>query len=181
MDKRDSKTNRSAIIAAFSVIAILAIGYFYISPNIGALKTLNIQVDAKIAEITKYNDNVSALNVLKSQLAQISDQLNKLGLAVPSNDDMPDALTQIESMANNSGLKVNSIQPGKESTGIVPITVNLKGDYIGLANFITKLEKNIRPANIKSINIASASGENNLLNITMNMNMLKSGGASEQK
>jgi Tfp pilus assembly protein PilO len=179
-NKSDKKSNSAAIIASICVIGIIAIGYFYIYPNVDSLKKINTDVEAKIAEISKYQDNISALNILKNQYSQISTQLSKLGLAVPADADMPDLLTQVEYMANSSGMKLNSIQPGKETAkGVVPVTINLKGDFTGLNNFVTMLEKNIRPAGIKTINITSVSGEESLLNITLNIDMLKSGGTSE--
>lgn len=179
-NKPDKKNNSAAIIASISVIGIIAIGYFYIYPNIDGLKQLNTQVEAKISEISKYQDNISALNILKNQYSQISGQISKLGLAIPADADMPNLLTQVEYMANSSGMKLNSIQPGKETAkGVVPVTINLKGDFTGLNNFVTMLEKNIRPANIKTINIASVSNEESLLNITLSIDMLKLGGTSD--
>jgi len=180
MDQK-SKSNSAMLITLVCVIAIAGVGYFVINPGITGLKDASIKLDAKTKEAADLSDKITTLNSLQSQFTQATDTVKKLGLAIPSTDQMPEIMVQIETMASESGLRVNSIQPAKvtaagEQTAqsSVPVTVSLQGDYPGLYAFLTKMEKDIRPMNIKSINIASATKEeSSVVNFTLNLEILK--------
>ena len=181
MDQK-SKSSSAMFITLACVIVIGGVGYFVINPGISGLKDASVKLDAKAKEVTELNDKITTLKSLQSQFTQASDTVEKLQLAIPSTDQMPEIMVQIETMASESGLRVNSIQPAKETTAgnvaeskaSVPVTVSLQGDYPGLYTFLTKMEKDIRPMNVKSINIATATKEEtSVVNFTLNLEILK--------
>lgn len=177
MDKINKKNNQSSTIILISILVIAAVAYFFINSYISQIKDLNIKLSARSDEITQMQSKIDALNSLKNDFSQNSDKAKKLGLALPSGDQIPEVLVQLETIANSSGLKVSSIMPAKENAkNALSLSLSLQGEYPGLVSFISSLEKNIRPVNIKTINLASVTKENqSSLNFTLGLELLKSG------
>ena len=175
MEKDTAKSNNPTIIALISFVFIIVIAYFFIYPYVGELKKASINLDAKTKEVTETKNKITTLKSMESKFSSSSDMVKKLGLAVPGSDQMPEILVQLETMASASGLKVSSVQPSKEAAkGVVPVTVTLQGDYKGFTSMLAKMETNIRPMNIKAINMAAApQKESALLNFTLNLEILK--------
>lgn len=178
MESQIKKKESSSGVVLLSILAIIVIAYFLIYPSITKIKDLNIKLGAKTEEISSMQDKITALGIMKSALLSQQTTANKLSLAVPSNDQMPELITELDSMANASGLKIGSILPSQESIKTATsISVGLKGDYSGLVRFLTLLENNIRPINVKTINLVSGTKDNaSILSFTLGLQALKTGG-----
>lgn len=182
MGSQAKKNNQSSNIILLGILIILAVAYFVINPSVGKIKDLNIKVNAKTIEVQKMQEKLDALELLKNKFNQSQEQVKKLGLAIPTENDMPEILVQLESMALKSGLKVNSIQPSKEGKkGVELINISMEGEYPPLVDFIDLTEKNIRLMTINSISLASAiQDEKTITNFTLELELLK-GESNEQK
>lgn len=181
MPNPSEKTDRTSMIVLVSVIIIGAVAYFLINPAISQIRSLNIKLSARGEEISQMEAKLATLNSLETQFNQVQDQVKKLGLAAPSNDQIAEILVQLETIASDSGLTLASVQPIKESNqAAVSVNANLQGNYSGLIDFIKASEKNIRPINIKSINLASATeGEGSIVDCSLGLEILKAGSSNE--
>lgn len=97
--------------------------------------------------------------------------------ALPSSYDFPGLTTSLETLLGGQGVKIDSIagtddevaQSANQSSVApqpvaIPFSTSVEGDYTGIQNVISALEKSIRPMQIQTLNITG--GQNKL---TMNM------------
>lgn len=169
----ENLNKQSGLIAILVLVIIIGLGYFYINPTVEDLRANKIKTEATKIEVKDLNEKKTALLSLETKMKNEVDKVNKLGLALPSNENIPELLTSIENIASKNSLRVNSVQPSKDSVNkeVVSLVVSLQGNYIGLKNFISDLEGNIRAANIKEVNIVSSDSN---LNFTINIQFIKS-------
>lgn len=183
MENSANQTNQSSVIILICVLIITSVAYFLINPTLAKIKDSNIKLSAKTNEINEMKTKISSLQTLATDFTSATDQVKKLGLALPTDSDTANVLVQLETMAISSGLQMNSIQPSTQAKkGVVNMTVSLQGEYTSLVNFITAMEKNLRPIDIKTINIASAKKENNVTtNFSLGLELLSSGTSGVSK
>lgn len=172
------KSNLSSIITLVCVLLIGVIAYFYLNPAISRLKDLNTKVAAKDKEINLLTDKINNLTQLQIKFNQNQAEVKELQLAAPSSDQVADILVELEAIGAKSGVKINSIQPSKDTqSSQVPVNVSVQGDYLALTNFVAATEKNIRPISIKSINLTSSAqaGGGVIINGNFSLNILRTG------
>ena len=181
MNSKVKKSDLSSTIILLCVLVILALAYFVINPVINKIKDLNIQISAKTTEVQALQNKFSALEQLKVKFSQSSEEVKKLGLAIPTANDMPEILTQLENMAQKNGLKVSTISPAKDSKkGVEALNIGLEGEYPSLVNFISQTEKNIRLIDIRSISLATAEKDGKTItSFTLGLEMLKAKDSNE--
>lgn len=161
MVKDNEKINTHSPFLPFIVAIIcLALGYFIISPKVTSLYELNTQIAAKQKDTANLQEKIDNLTNLKLKFEQSSDDVDLLKMVLASSDQQPEIINQLTAIASKSGMEIKAIKPyDMQVTGSTSIMVTLKGDYAGLIVFCSNLEKNIRPAAIKSVNLTSSKQE----------------------
>jgi len=175
MDKPTVRSNSQYVITVLCLIIIAAVAYYVINPFVSELKEVNIKLSAKNNQINQTQEKIIALQGLQTQFNAQKNLVSKMVVAAPVDAEMPEILVMIQNMAVASGLRVSAIQPTQTSVKtMVPVTVSLQGNYNSFTSFLTKLENNVRPMNIKTINLALAQKEGSSeINSTLNLEILK--------
>lgn len=175
MDKPAVRSNSQYVIMVLCLIIIAAVAYFVINPFVSELKEVNIKLSAKNNQIEETQEKITALQGLQTQFNAQKNLASKMEVAAPVDAEMPEILVMIQNMAVASGLRVSAIQPTQTSVKTMePVTVSLQGNYNSFTSFLTKLENNVRPMNIKTINLALAQKEGSSeINSTLNLEILK--------
>jgi Tfp pilus assembly protein PilO len=92
--------------------------------------------------------------------------------ALPSSYDFPGLTTSLEALLGNQGVKLTSIagtddevtqSANKSSTApqpvAMPFSIAVTGDYTGVQNTVSALERSIRPMQIQTLNISGSAGQ----------------------
>lgn len=158
MIKEEEKlATNSPLLPLLVAIFCFGLGYLVIYPKISELKNLNTQIAAVNKDSINLQEKTSNLKILQSKFARASSDVELLKVALPADEQMAEIIQQLQTLASKSGMLVKSIRP---SIGPVSdetlLAVSLEGTFSNLVTFSENLEKNVRPANIKSVNMASS-------------------------
>lgn len=153
----DSKNkNYWSLISFLTIIIAIAIGYFFIYPNIDQLKNLNIQIYARDKENQAMEVKIVDLRALKAAFDQNPQKVGKFDLAMPKNDAMPDLLVSLEEMSQKSALSMPTVANKSKSDGkYTSINIAFEGSYESLKMFLDDLENNIRLVAVSSISLST--------------------------
>jgi len=137
------------------------------------------KISAHKSDIGRAEEKLSSISTTEKSLAELSDLVNNLLIAVPDSVNAPDLITEIETIAAQSQVALPSITPpedidsgagasaggviGTTSNGSSGLTVNISiaGPFQNIYNFISALETSIRFSKITTLTITS-SQEGNL-------------------
>lgn len=146
-----------SIYSLLMVIIVIALGYFVIAPWIADIKDLNIKIAAKDRENTQLEQNLLALKNLKKQFDESSEATKLLDLALPESDYLAEVVETLRGIADKSAANLIQIRQGTSADKkATDIEINFEGSYESLRMLLDNIEKNIRFANINSINLTSA-------------------------
>ncbi|TSC93731.1 MAG: Uncharacterized protein CEN91_134 [Candidatus Berkelbacteria bacterium Licking1014_85] len=154
MNKDKKKFNPGSLISLVFVIIIALIWYYGIIQKISQLKTQNQNIQILTAKKTSLEENKTALDTIKTQLASTLNVQNKLDLAIPLDAQVSEIFITLEKLASASSVIMTSAQPSMEVVdGKVSTDVTLDSDFSEGRRFMTALSKNIRPAILESFTI----------------------------
>lgn len=177
--------SRLATIIFCLIISIIS-GFLLLWPQYQKFDEAKWQVKGKEKERDNQEEYFAHIESLSKESEGYPEETKKILSALPSSPDVPDLLNFLHNASsNNSGMnfekitsfstqqskKTPSASPEEESniSGVKEITVefNVSGDYAGLKNFISTLEKSARIIEVESISFkkqaAQTEGEAKLL------------------
>jgi Tfp pilus assembly protein PilO len=142
--------------------------YEYLAPN---LKTSRGDLVAAQAKLEGLNTDIKVLTNAQALLQASLDTMQKdrgvdfsrIPYIYPKTEDIPGLYLQLEGVmriAQAEGVALPSYQvsapvlDSTENSVHIPVTVSGTGSYDDLKNFITKLEQNLRPLSIESLNLS---------------------------
>lgn len=158
MVNNQNKVQNQTTIYPFLVILICGLlSFWVINPKIAVLKDLNTKISAKEKDTSALNEKIQNLKSLQKQFKDSSQDVELFNLAITEDEQMPEIIEQITSMASKSGVIVKTIRPDtRQVSNETVVNLSIRGDYPNLTAFVSRLEKNLRLATIKSININSS-------------------------
>ncbi|MHB8160031.1 MAG: type IV pilus inner membrane component PilO [Thermoleophilia bacterium] len=145
MKKRDI-----GILIGLGVVVILVAWYFLI------IIPKKDETDSKLAEYqkanTEYEQNrakVQRIDEERTAAKQAAGDLLKLNKLIPMDSQVPSMIVELQSTANEAGLKFLKIVPGTAVAGsdggtIVPIEINVQGEYFDVHDFLYRVENYAR-------------------------------------
>ncbi|WP_028841852.1 type 4a pilus biogenesis protein PilO [Thermodesulfobacterium hveragerdense] len=128
------------------VIGPLALFYqFYYQPSKEAINILEEDVKKLDLEIAKYSQVVNKLDFLNKQMAARKEFLEVVKTIFPDEKEIPVILQKIAELAKKNNLDLALFKPEKEELKdyykIIPITVELVGDFSNMINFLNEIQK----------------------------------------
>ena len=139
------------------------------------------------ASIVEKEEIISELKHLITKIDQWHNQINdreadieKLNLALPSEKAIPDFIVSLRSLTGSSGMILNdikiqedkkvSVTSNKNEVEVFNVILDINGTYPAFKSLLSGLEKNIRVADIQSINFEPTLESNaSVLNFTINL------------
>ena len=104
--------------------------------------------------ISEAVSNIAAMDRKRRQLAQqllplCSQDLLKLNKLIPMDSQVPSMIVELQATANDAGLKFLKIVPvtpiaGTDGGTIVPIEINVQGEYFDVHDFLYRVENYAR-------------------------------------
>lgn len=132
------------LVVAIAIVIVAAVGYV-------------AGIRPKRAEITKVDEQITALQVQVEAAQQLADQagedeaaaairvadLVKLAKAMPDELDMPGIILELNAAATAAGVEFSAIAPGTPAAGngytVIPITLSFQGTYYELTQLLFSL------------------------------------------
>ncbi|WP_022855038.1 type 4a pilus biogenesis protein PilO [Thermodesulfobacterium thermophilum] len=128
------------------VIGPLALFYqFYYQPSKETINVLKEDVKKLDLQIVKYSQVVNKLEFLNKQMAARKEFLEVVKTIFPDEKEIPVILKKIAELAKKNNLDLTLFKPEKEELKdyykIIPITVELVGDFSNMINFLNEIQK----------------------------------------
>jgi type IV pilus assembly protein PilO len=140
-------------IGIVPIVGIVAAVYFLVmSPVLGRIQTLEIDLKKVREEIQQNRMLLAQLEVVKKQAVQLEQQLAVLAEKLPTEREMPPLYRTLSDSAFQAGLAVTLFQPREAKVrdyySEIPITLTAEGGYHDLATFFDRLAGLSRVVNV---------------------------------
>ena len=167
------------IIVLVALVVVVAGTYFIAKPQSDRLQQATQSLKLKQYEVDRLTKQKKTLEDLALQLPQYQEEVNKLAIAYPIDEQAIEALIQTKTIADRSSIAVTDIAPSKGTAGLLPVTLSTRGSYESFTTFFRELYANLRPTIVKSINFTSnAEADKGNLTGSLTLNFAYDGTAS---
>lgn len=171
--------NNNQTLVGLGVLIIIGIIYFGIYPALNNLKSLNLEVASKTKEASGLTEKINSLKQIQTDMKVKANEMQKLGVAFPGSTKTEEVYFALEALAASSGVSLDNLQPnstqgGGKGDGDADATVTVSGSFNNVTDFIAKVNKNLRPARLNTLTLASvkASDSNDKISATLNLSFL---------
>lgn len=155
-------------IVVLAILLSLAIGIFAIRPLLTSYRGDLASAAASKEEETQLIDAKASLVKLQQEFSVRSNEVTSLLSAIPSDVQIPELVSQINSLASASLVSLLTIQPNLvEGSSDTSITLTVSGGYSNIIALAENLEKNLRPAQIQTLNIIKTDANSDQLMVTI--------------
>ncbi|XOB41960.1 MAG: type 4a pilus biogenesis protein PilO [Candidatus Nealsonbacteria bacterium] len=151
-----------SIAIVILLISILVIGVFLIWPKYQDLRSLQLEIGKKTAELQYKEKHISNLQEVSEELEKYKPELSKIDSILPFNPSLPSLFNFLQKASSQNGLIFRNVDSfsmttPKEKPGIKEISLNLgvSGSYSAFRNFLSTLEKSARLIEIENISFSS--------------------------
>jgi len=176
-----TKKNSNSALAVLAMLVAIIVVIFFIVPRVSSIRDLSNRVSQKELELKAGQAKVEAVKQFALVLKTAKNDIDKLGVSIPTEEKADEALLQATSAASSAGISISSVAIAATSesasaasteaatgtvqadgaqnptkSGVLTLTISTRGGYSAMLDYIKKLEENIRPVTIKSVAIASA-------------------------
>lgn len=162
LKKLPSKQKAYILVGILAVIAGL---YWYLiyNPKSAELAELNVKLEKLQADLNESKAIAADLPRFKAEVARLNDELSNALQELPDKKEIPSLLTNISNLGVDSGLEFIRFKPINEvPSGFyarVPVEINVKGTYHGVATFFDKVGRLSRIVNVTDVNMSGAKDE----------------------
>ncbi|MCA9388691.1 type 4a pilus biogenesis protein PilO [Candidatus Berkelbacteria bacterium] len=145
--------------SVLGVLGVIGVGYFFVSPQVDSWKTARAEAAAAEADTVEIQQQIQQVQSLDQQLNGRQADLDRLDLAIPNEPSFDELLYNLETISQNSGVVIDSIQPVGISEEIpnASATINMRGPYLGVRQFLEQLEQNLRFVKVSNLNLGVSS------------------------
>ena len=163
------KEKNQVLVLFILVIAIILAAYFYffLKPEIGALRKVLPKVaglNKNIKEADKLIDNIDSF---KTKIADLKEKVGQYETRLPTKKEISSILNHLSALASQEDIKITGIkelktikgemQEGEQAYSGVPIEIDMKSGYHQLGKFINEIENSDRLMKIDDLEIKSSS------------------------
>ena len=160
MDISLSKLPWYAQVAAFVVLAAVAIGayyYFIEMPARAEIATQETELESIRGRINRGLATARQLPEFRKEVDQLQARLDSLRPIIPDEKDAAELLRRIQTLAVQSSLTIRGFKPQPVTTKSMhaewPITLELQGTYHNLGLFLDRVSKFPRLINVGKLDI----------------------------
>ena len=152
-------------LIVLGLFIVLGIAYWYLlyQPRMDELATLQEQSTSKKTDLLKHQQIASKYEAFKAEVVALEAHLSQLLKFLPKSQEIPDLIRQISDLAVQTGLQINLLRPQGEQPeqfyAKVPITVQVKGPYHAVGQFLDALGRLPRIVSVSDIDMKGASKE----------------------
>jgi Tfp pilus assembly protein PilO len=172
--------NKKIIVTLINLLVSVILVFVFINPLWASIKTLKTGIAKQEQEVKKVEELVAKIQKLKQAYQEIGGDIEKISLALPSEEDLPYLITQFESLASSNGLLLESVkftnketkkkssrkaeqldqsQEVSSSFSRSSFEIRLNGSYEGLKGYLRALENNVRLMDVEVIDFSAVKGK----------------------
>ncbi len=155
--------NKLIIIVGIVVLA-LVLGLLLLWPKYQQWQTLRLNIQQREAELQSKQGYYAQVRVASSTLAEYAEPFAKIASALPDDPSLPPLLNFFQSTAAQTGLLLEKVNLGGVTSSPqnpnapkeVRVTIQLRGSYQSLKDFVATLESSARMIEIEKLSFASS-------------------------
>lgn len=172
------QTNNQSI-TLLAVVASVALVIFGFRPALNHYHTQRVQVAAAKQEQAALMAAQSQIIRLGQEIESHADAAKLLSQAVPSDAQIPELVSQVVGLAQSAGVTLLTIQPIRtKGMNDLVVTLSVQGSFLGIIGLAERLEQNIRPVTVQSVNIVKTVSTGDLLTATLKVNFAQAAPAT---
>ncbi len=150
--------NFRKVVFFILLVGVAAAGYQYmIKPANANLAEAKGRVDAKLAQLAKFQKATAAAEDMTKQLAQLEEAIEFFESKLPPKSQIHEVLEQVTVIAQKQGLKPKTIRTlkKKDNSGYIeqPLKMELEGNFSSFYSFLLELEKLPRIMKIRELEL----------------------------
>jgi type IV pilus assembly protein PilO len=140
------------------LLGVAVVGYQYmIKPANKHLTETKGRVEAKFAQLAKFEKATAAAEDLTKQLEQLKEAIEFFESKLPPKSQIHEVLEQVTVIAQKQGLKPKTIRTlkKKDNSGYIeqPLKMELEGNFSSFYSFLLELEKLPRIMKIRELTL----------------------------
>jgi type IV pilus assembly protein PilO len=140
------------------LVGVAVIGYQYmIKPANAHLAEAKGRVDAKMAQLAKFEEATAAAEDLTKQLQQLQEAMGFFESKLPPTSQIDEVLEQVTVIVQKQGLKSKTIRTlaRKDNSGYIeqPLRMALEGNFSSFYSFLLELEKLPRIMKVRELDL----------------------------
>jgi len=180
----DTLTKQLNLVILLTLMIALLLVFFVIKPKLDGIKILRIEIAKAQLQREDFTKKLKQLQPLPERISAYQEEIDRFFEVLPNKSEVKEFLVILEDLANKNGILITSIAPtlqrekiigGREvrsSTGYSTdgFSLSILGYFnniteenlttnINFLGFLSDLEKNLRPINVKSIRISGGGEE----------------------
>lgn len=150
--------NIRKVVFLVLLVSVAVVGYVYmIKPANAHLAEAKSRVDAKLAQLAKFEEATAAAEGLSKQLEQLQEAMGFFESKLPPTSQIHEVLEQVTVIAQKEGLKPKTIRTlsKKDNSGYIeqPLKMELEGNFSSFYSFLLELEKLPRIMKIRELDL----------------------------
>jgi type IV pilus assembly protein PilO len=157
-----TKLQRTLIVVAVCLLLLVGFYFLFISDIRDEIAGLEQQLSKLKIEIDNQERIRQQGPRLKKQIEGLRDRLKTMVASLPEKQDIESLLKDITNLLSESRLENSRFVPGQEQINedlyyaMIPISMNVKGDYQKQGAFLSALNELPRIVNVPSIRLSKA-------------------------
>ncbi len=153
-----TKVQRIAIWVTVMVLLVAGFVWFSYMPKYSKIDRLQSNLKKAESELKTAKRNARELNTQRKKMKDAEEQFSIVMRALPEKEEIPTLLTGISKAGKDSGLDFLLFQPKaeveKDFYAEIPVSIEVNGEYHGVATFFESVAELNRIVNIKDIEVA---------------------------
>jgi Tfp pilus assembly protein PilO len=163
------------------IVIIGVLAFVAVRPMSSEVRKTNAKIKANQEQSARTQEKIDKLNELQPKLAVYKEQIKNLKIAMPASQQIPEVLVMVQAIALDAGLSISGFDVQPDSGGgEVGVNMSATGSYDNLSQFTRKLENNLRPIKIKTMNISAADGNSQQVSVSVSFGILYQGKDNSQ-
>lgn len=142
-----SPRDQLLLTAVGLIVVLVAVVGFLIVPQVGALRSLDTQIDEARNEVEVQQALLRQREAMKDDAAETDAKSLKLGALVPDRPDLPSLIIELQDIAFASGVKLTAITPAAPTDSasgtytVIPLDMTVEGSWTDVVDFLQRLPK----------------------------------------
>jgi Tfp pilus assembly protein PilO len=174
--KNLSKNDKLILIGLSFIVGLFLYYQFLLNPLLNKISDIKLSIEQNQTLAEEISNMERSNRLMAKSIEELKVEYEKFKQSLPIELRDPEIQTMLNFEALNSKVKINNLNFGegkpvsledkqanvnakeveKGSLMVVPVTINLQGDYVSAMNYIVTLEKSERISEVKTINIVKS-------------------------
>lgn len=165
---------RTMFVAVGSILVSAALIIFVFWPMLLDYRLAKLNLQAREQEVAELEQRQSDLIALQAEFDSQSAKIDRMKLAVPSSAHYPEMVAQLSGLSERSQVKLTSVQPARTNRGTneLGVTLSAQGTFEQMVGFAERIEKNLRPMRVISMNMVDSSDSQTQNQLTATLNVV---------